>query len=92
MNNIVSMAAWRNAARTEDVYADLPPANTSRWVASRKAAVASAVNSGVISKDDALRRYNLSDEELTSWRESLAVHGPGGLHATRVQHYRKKDV
>ena len=37
--------------------ADLPPARTRRWVASRKAAVVCGVVHGLISKDDALERY-----------------------------------
>ena len=37
--------------------ADLPPADTRRWVASRKAAVVRGVASGLITRDEALARY-----------------------------------
>jgi hypothetical protein len=39
---------------------DLPPPNTMRWVARRKAAVVAAVRSGKITMEEALRRYQLS--------------------------------
>ena len=44
--------------------ADLPPAATQRWVASRKATVVRGVVYGLISKDEALQRYDLSEEEF----------------------------
>ena len=45
---------------------DLPPPNTTRWVARRKAAVVAAVRSGRITMEEALRRYQLTEEELRS--------------------------
>jgi Protein of unknown function (DUF1153) len=42
--------------------ADLPPADTRRWVASRKAVVVRAVVYGLISEKEALDRYALSEE------------------------------
>jgi len=44
--------------------ADLPPADTRRWVASRKAIVVKAVISGLITQAEALERYCLSEESL----------------------------
>jgi transposase-like protein len=67
---------------------DLPPADTKRWVASRKAAVVAAVGQGVISEEDACARYGLTPEELESWRDALHSHGVGALRATRIQLYR----
>jgi hypothetical protein len=67
---------------------DLPPANTTRWVARRKAAVVAAVRSGRITMEEALRRYQLSEEEFLSWQSAFETHGLAGLRATRVQHYR----
>ena len=78
----------RRARREEQLRAGMPPANTTRWVASRKAAVVAAVNAGVIDKDDVETRYGVSEEELASWCESLEKHGVGGLRATRAQLYR----
>ncbi len=62
--------------------ADLPPAQTSRWVASRKLAVVRGVMHGLISQDDALERYGLSDEEFQEWLTSLSEQGAEGLKAT----------
>ena len=70
-------------------FADLPPAQTSRWVASRKAAVVRGVLYGLIGKDDALRRYSLSEAEFTEWVKAVSTHGEGALKATKVQKYRQ---
>jgi len=40
---------------------ELPPPNTRRWVARRKAAVVAAVSSGMIPVEDACRRYQMSE-------------------------------
>ena len=42
---------------------DLPPPNTTRWVVRRKAAVVTAVRSGRISLEEALRRWQLTEQE-----------------------------
>lgn len=68
--------------------ADLPPANTRRWVASRKAAVVRAVRFGLLSKDQAMDRYGLSEEELQSWIVAAAVYGDEALKATQLQKFR----
>ena len=69
--------------------ADLPPNDTTRWVASRKAAVVRAVAYGLISRPEALERYALSDEEFTEWVTAVAEHGEGALKATALQKYRQ---
>jgi hypothetical protein len=68
--------------------ADLPPRDTNRWVASRKAAVVKAVGSGLITAEEACGRYGLSVEELESWRLALAEHGEKALKATAIQKFR----
>jgi transposase-like protein len=68
---------------------DLPPPNTKRWVVRRKAAVVAAVRSGQITMEEALRRYQLTEEEFLSWQRALESHGLAGLRATRVQQYRQ---
>lgn len=68
---------------------DLPSPNTKRWVIRRKAQVVVAVRSGLISLEDACRRYNLSIEEFLSWQRMIDRHGIGGLRATRLQQYRE---
>jgi hypothetical protein len=68
--------------------ADLPPVNTTRWVTRRKAAVIAAVREGVLTLDDACKRYQLSVEEFNSWQRLVERHGLAGLRATRIQDYR----
>lgn len=69
--------------------ADLPSTETSRWVASRKAAVLRAVQSGLITRKEALERYSLSDEEFTEWEMAVGTHGEAALKATALQRYRQ---
>ncbi|MEM7546144.1 MAG: DUF1153 domain-containing protein [Pseudomonadota bacterium] len=88
MNKIVSLDTRRDIARHEELRRRLPAPDTRRWVASRKAAVVAAVDAGAISRQEAMARYRLSDEELDSWCESLSQHGVPALFATRVQVYR----
>ena len=70
----------------------LPPSDTKRWIARRKAAVVTAVRSGAISLDEACRRYNLSEEEFLAWERGIEVHGVAGLRITRLQIYRDVRV
>lgn len=67
---------------------DLPPTNISRWVTRRKAEIVAAVQGGLISRRDALRRYSLSAEEYEGWERLYSAHGTKGLRATRLQQYR----
>jgi len=67
---------------------DLPPADTQRWSARRKAAVVSAVRDGRISLEEACRRYELSAEEFLAWQRAIETHGVGALRVTRLQIYR----
>src|SRR6516225_9776307 len=60
----------------------LPPAKTQRWVARRKAAVVTAV------REEALRRYHPTEEELLSWQRAFEAQDLPGLRATRIQQYR----
>ena len=59
--------------------ADLPHAGQQRWVAGKKAAVLTAIQSGTLSIEEACRRYFLTTEELQSWHHSFAAHGVAGL-------------
>ena len=69
--------------------ADLPPVDTQRWVASRKAAVVKGVASGLITREDAKARYALSEEELSGWENAIIEHGKEALKATTIQRYRQ---
>ena len=71
---------------------DLPPKDTKRWVIRRKAEVVAAVRGGLISLDDACRRYTLSVEEFLSWQKAIDKHGLPGLRTTRIQDYRPSDT
>lgn len=70
-------------------HADLPPVTTRRWVASRKAAVVRGVLYGLLSRDDALERYSLSEEEFLTWVRAVSEYGEDALKATAVQRYRQ---
>jgi transposase-like protein len=72
--------------------ADLPPANTNRWVARRKAAVLAALRSGAITMEEACRRYALSEEELLAWQRAFEAHGLPGLRATRLRGRRTRRL
>jgi hypothetical protein len=69
--------------------ADLPPETTRRWVASRKAAVVKGVTYGLISAQEAMEKYDLSEEEFTQWVSAVATHGEDALKPTSLQRYRQ---
>lgn len=64
---------------------DLPPDDTVRWIARRKAIVVAAIQHGLISEDEACNRYSLTMEELESWCISLKSHGVKGLRASNAR-------
>jgi len=59
---------------TSRTNVDLPPADTERWVARRKAAVLAAVPSSAISLEEAWRHYELSEEEFLTWERGIGTH------------------
>ncbi len=67
---------------------DLPPPETRRWVARRKLQVVTAVRAGVLTLEEACRRYGLSAEEFAAWEQAIDRHGPGALRVTRLQDFR----
>ncbi|MGH6990644.1 MAG: DUF1153 domain-containing protein [Stellaceae bacterium] len=67
---------------------DLPSPNTRRWVIRRKAAVVEAVERGVLTLEEACRRYRLSAEEFETWRRLVQTYGVPGLRVTRLHTYR----
>ncbi len=81
------MPAFPNKARKNVLLtlATLPPANTERWVARRKAQVVAAVQAGILTVDEAVARYRLSVEEFTGWQRGLYRHGLRGLQITHLQ-------
>ena len=67
--------------------ADLPERETRRWVASRKAAVVRGVLYGLITQEEALRQYGLSEEEFKAWVAAVAEHGEQALKTTNLKKY-----
>ena len=70
---------------------ELPPPGTRRWVIRRKAEVVAGVRAGLITLEEACKRYSLSVEEFLSWQRSIDRHGLRGLRTTRIQDYRSID-
>jgi hypothetical protein len=79
---------WLDAVGPIASLDSLPPPDTKRWVIRRKAEVVAAVRAGVISIEEACRRYTLSIEEFLSWQRLVDSHGLPGLRVTRLQDYR----
>lgn len=68
--------------------ADLPKADTKRWVIKRKAMVVAAVRGGLLSLEDACTRYMLTADEFLSWQATIDRYGLAGLRSTRIKQYR----
>ena len=69
----------------------LPSPKTRRWVIRRKAEVVCAVAGQLLTRDEAVRRYNISEDEFEAWRHSVVRLGLRGLRSTRIQHYRDRE-
>ncbi len=82
-----SMAVWA-AVEPAGPMAELPPPDVKRWTVRRKAAVVTAVAEGVLTREEACRRYQLTEEEFVSWQQAFEAHGLPGLRSTRLQQYR----
>ena len=57
---------------------NLPPSDTKRWVRRRKSHVVAAVKGGLLSLDDAYRRYSLTAEEFQGWENQSRLRALGG--------------
>ena len=68
--------------------ADLPSPETKRWVIRRKAEVVAGVHGGLLSLDQACRRYQLFITEYWLWKKLLKDHGFAGLRITCIKKYR----
>ena len=85
---LYELSGRESSPLTSAIVIDLPPPNTKRWVARRKAVVVNAVHSGAISLEEVCRRYELSVEEFLAWQRAIEAHGVAGLRVTRLQIYR----
>ena len=65
--------------------ADLPARSTRRWEARRKMKVVMAVEQGLISLEEACRRYRLTLDRYLCWQRSLE------RHELRMQVHRDRD-
>jgi len=65
----------------------LPPPDTKRWTARRKALVVAAGLSRRITAE-VFQRYGLSVDEFLSWHNAMQRHGLQGLRTTKLQNYR----
>jgi hypothetical protein len=66
----------------------LPPPDTARWVARRKAEVVAAVNGGMLTIEEVCERYGLTLEEFASWQRAIDRSGMEGLRVSKAQYYR----
>lgn len=82
--NFVTLPNGRKLTRSE-----LPPPDTKRWVASRKARVVLAVQSGLVDKGEVCEMYDLTAEEFESWLDAVKSHGIKALKVTKLQNYRQ---
>jgi Protein of unknown function (DUF1153) len=82
-------AAHRLEPEQEPIFrANLPDSAVTRWVPRRKAELISAIENGILSAEDASKRYRLTPEELAEWQSSYSQFGARGLKATLVQQIR----
>lgn len=68
--------------------ADLPAPDTKRWVPRIKARIVAAVEGGLISRDEAMKRYLLSEEEFDAWKAAFSRLGMRGLKVTKISQNR----
>ena len=59
-----------------------------RWVIRRKAEIVLAVHGGLLSLDEACKRYQLTAEEFDGWQTAIEQHGLLGLRATHRQSHK----
>jgi hypothetical protein len=77
------------------ILAHLPPPDTKRWTARRKASVVAAMLSGMITVEEVCQRMACRSMSSSSWHNAMQRHGLPGLRITKLQNYRysrpKKD-
>lgn len=78
-----------NAATVGPMAETLPPPETQRWVARRKAQVVTAVREGRLTFDEACRRYGISHQEFLGWERAIEQHGVGALKVTKLREFRR---
>jgi len=71
---------------------DLPSPKTKRWVTDRKAEVICAVRGGLLSLEEACRRYTLTIDEFLEWQRGYDADGLKGLRATKGEAWGAKEA
>src|SRR5262245_38683579 len=69
---------------------ELPLPGVTRWVRRRKLAVVAAILDRRLSVEEACERYDLSAEELVSWRDMVDLYGPAGISASTMLDPRRR--
>lgn len=67
---------------------ELPPSFRLRWTARRKAEVVIAVETGILSLDEACGRYIISPEEFAAWKNDYARKGMESLRCNALKRQR----
>jgi hypothetical protein len=68
---------------------NLPPVKPNRWFPTHKAEIVLAVLGGLITADQACKRYKLTLEEFTLWQRSFEKNGIAGLRVARAKRHPK---
>lgn len=68
----------------------LPPCDTVRWTARRKAEIVAAVQRQQVTAEDACNWYGLSAEEFDEWCRATERGGVAGLRVTCSQQARRQ--
>ncbi len=66
----------------------LPPRNTKRWIAHRKAELVAAVDGGLLTIEEVCETYDIELEEFISWQRGIDRLGLRGLWVTHSQKHR----
>jgi hypothetical protein len=64
---------------------NLPPVKPNRWFPTHKADIVVAVRGGLITADQACKRYKLTLEEFTLWQRAFESNGIAGLRVARAR-------
>lgn len=66
-----------------------PPEGTTRWGFKKKTLVIRAVTAGMLTLQEALDRYHMTEREFRLWEKGLSEDGTAGLMLTKFQHRRR---
>lgn len=70
---------------------DLPAVDTVRWTPNLKAIVVRAVHGSMITLEEALNRYHMTEKEFLIWEQGLKDEGKHGLKVTHFQRRRRAE-